>query len=114
VDSVWRRANQVKITVKANHRFSVSLHSFVQVEALDNDTIRIVVGHLVQPSANGNLLIVWKPWTKEAIELRGTAQLENKSAALGTELRANLESAVGEFVTRVRQYQSDANDITPA
>ena len=114
VDSVWRRANQVKITVKANHRFTVSLHSFAQVEALDNDTIRIVVGHLVQPSANGNLLIVWKPWTKEAIELRGTAQLENKSAALGTELRANLKSAVGEFVTRIRQYQSDANDIAPA
>ena len=104
----------MKITVKANHRFTVSLHSFAQVEALDNDTIRIVVGHLVQPSANGNLLIVWKTWTKEAIELRGTAQLENKSAALGTELRANLESAVGEFVTRIRQLQSGTSETSSA
>jgi serine/threonine protein kinase len=103
---VSRVANQVKVTVTANHRFTVSLHSFVQVEALDDDTIRVVVGHLVQPKANGNLLIVWKPWTREATRPRGSAQLENESKALGIELLANLESAVREFVERIKKLQS--------
>src|SRR5205807_5703302 len=64
---VWRSANQVKVAVTANHRFTVSLHSFVQVEALDDDTIRVVIGHLVQPRANSDLVIVWDPWNKETI-----------------------------------------------
>ena len=104
---VSRSANQVKVTVTANHRFTVSLHSFVQVEALDNDTIRVLVGHLVQPRANGNLLIVWKPWTKEAIRPRSSAHLENESKALGIELLENLGPASREFVEKIRKLQSD-------
>ena len=99
---VSRCAKQVKVTVTANHRFVISLHSFVQVEALDNDAIRVVVGHLVQPRANGDFVIVWKPWTREAIRPLGSAQLENECKALGIEFLAQLESAVREFVDKVK------------
>lgn len=100
VGLVWKGANQVKVAIAANPRVTVSLHCFAQVEALDNDTIRVVVGHFVQPIANGDLI-------KEAIKRRGSVQLENESKALGSELLVNLEPAIREFVDKLRKHPSD-------
>jgi hypothetical protein len=74
------------------------LQSFVQVEALDNDTIRIVTGHLAEPTVHGERGYGVAPiWIKEAIAPRGSAQLSNESEICRVELLNNLGTAICAF-----------------
>jgi hypothetical protein len=81
----------------------VYLQGFVQVEALNDERIRILVGYLIQPIIHGQTVIPPEPWTKEIIAPRGSAQLENNSEALRGELLKHLGSAIRAFAEATKK-----------
>jgi serine/threonine protein kinase len=98
----WRHAREVRITTTIEP-FSVYLQGFVQVEALNDERIRILVGYLIQPIIHGQTVIPPEPWTKEIIAPRGSAQLENNSEALRGELLKHLGSAIRAFAEATKK-----------
>ncbi|HEY5043617.1 MAG TPA: protein kinase [Verrucomicrobiae bacterium] len=104
-DPMVRLARGVKITSGGD--FAAFLQSFVQVEAFDNHTIRIVTGHLVEGTAYGEHLPVLAPfWKKECTAIRGSARLANESEICRVELLNNLGSAICAFGERINKLQS--------
>jgi serine/threonine protein kinase len=103
--SVWRQARLVEIRTNIEP-VAVFLQGFVQVEAINNEKIRILIGYLIQPIIHGEAVIPPKPWTKESIAPRGSAQLKNDSEVLQAELLANLGQAIRSFTEKVKQFQN--------
>ena len=85
----------------------VRLQSFVQVEAIENDTIRIVAGHLVryEVGASQQTVDMKSPWSMEATALRGSAQLENETAVLYRGLLENIPGAIEMFAQQLKAVQ---------
>jgi hypothetical protein len=94
---ISRDARGVRATI-GGEIWAAFLQSFVQVEALDNDTIRIVVGHLAEQTIEGRRFAGAGPlWKKETTAPPGSAQLENELQTLQIELFNNLGSAIRAF-----------------
>lgn len=94
---VSRDARGVRVTIGED--WAAFLQSFVQVEALDNDTIRIVTGHLAGTTAHGKRFFrgVVPIGIKETTVPRGSAQLANESEICRIELLNNLGLAIRAF-----------------
>jgi len=99
---VWRGAREVRITTQIDP-VEIFLHGYVQIEALSDNRIRILVGYLVQPLIRGQLIIAPDTWKKECIANVGSAQLMNDMSALKVELLENLPQAIREYATAVKQ-----------
>ena len=102
---VWRGAREVRVTI--GEIWAVYFQSFVQVEAIEDDTIRIVAGHFIERTAHGQRFIkgVNRDWMKEVRALRGTAQLQNELGIIRGELLKNLGSAIQRFGEHVIALQ---------
>lgn len=103
---VWRGAREVRVTI--GEVWAVYLQSFVQVEAIQDETIRIVAGHFIETTAHGERFVrgVNRDWMKEVRTLYGTAQLQNELQIIQVELLANLGGAIQKFGEQVKQLQT--------
>jgi hypothetical protein len=81
----------------------IFLHGYVQVEALSDNRIRILVGYLSQPLIHGQLIIASDSWRKESIANVGSAELMNDIGPLKVELLENLPQAIREYAAAVTQ-----------
>jgi serine/threonine protein kinase len=100
---IWRSAREVRITTKIDP-FEDFLQGYVQVEALSDNRIRILVGYLIQPAIHGQLVWPSDSWKKETIATVGSAQLMNDTGGLKVELVQNLPRAIREYVAMVKQH----------
>jgi serine/threonine protein kinase len=100
--SIWRQAHEVRITTKIDP-IEVYFQGYVQVEALNDNRIRILVGYLGQPVIHGSAVMTKDSWKKESIAPAGSAQLTNDIATLQIELLENLAQAIREYVLKVKQ-----------
>ena len=99
---VSRDTKGVRVTIGKN--WAAFLQSFVQVEALDNDTIRLVAGHIVEATAYGSRFAGVAPiWINKTIAPRGSAQLANESKLFQAGLLANLNLAISAFGESVKK-----------
>jgi serine/threonine-protein kinase len=99
---VSRDTKGVRVTIGKD--WAAFLQSFVQVEALDNDTIRIVAGHLVETTAHGSRFYGVAPiWIKETTAPQGSAQLANESEIFRAGLLNNLNPAISAFGENVKK-----------
>jgi hypothetical protein len=97
VHLVSRDARGVRVT--SGKDWAAFLQSFVQVEALDNDTIRIVAGHLTGTTAHGKRFFrgVVPTGIKETTARQGSAQLVNELEICRVELFNSLGPAICAF-----------------
>lgn len=97
-----RQARQAETVTGDMHR--LRLQSFVQVEALENETVRVVVGHLVryEVGASRDPVPGCHRWIMEATEARGSAALENKKTMLFRGLVENTKVALQWFAEQVK------------
>jgi hypothetical protein len=100
---VWRQAREVKIRTKMNVT-AVFFQGFAQVEAMDDNRIRILIGYLSQPLIGGTPVLNQNIWTKESIAHVGSAELVNGAETLKSELIKNLPQALRGYVGKVKQY----------
>jgi hypothetical protein len=99
---VSRDTKGVRVTIVKD--WAAFLQSFVQVEALENDTIRVVAGHIVETTAYGSRFCGVAPvWIKEITALRGSAQLANESEMFRAGLLNNLNPAISAFGESVKK-----------
>lgn len=102
---VWNGAVGVRTTIGED--WAVFLQTFVQVEALDDDTIRLVAGHMAEKTGHGKRFLGVEPvWRKEVKAPRGSAQLENGIRSLRVELSNNLGAAIQAFGERVKNLRT--------
>jgi hypothetical protein len=102
VGLVSRDTKGVRVTIGKD--WAAFLQSFVQVEALENDTIRVVAGHIVETTAYGSRFCGVAPvWIKEITALRGSAQLANESEMFRAGLLNNLNPAISAFGESVKK-----------
>jgi hypothetical protein len=100
--SIWRGAREVRISTKIDP-IEVYFQGYVQVEALNDNRIRILVGYLGQPVIHGRAVITKDSWNKESIAPAGSAQLANDIGTLQVELLENLAQAIREYAVKVKQ-----------
>jgi serine/threonine-protein kinase len=108
---VSRDTKGVRVTI--GNDWAAFLQCFVQVEALDNDTIRIVVGYLVETTVYGDRLSSvlgwccsnWGNWIKETTAPRGSALLANESKIFQAGLLNNLDAAISAFGESVKKLK---------
>jgi serine/threonine protein kinase len=105
---LWRGAEMVE-TVSGDDMHRARLQSFVQVEALSNEQIRILAGHLVRyevgKSRSATNLVM--PWAEEAIAAVGSAMLENEEQTLYRGLIGNVSKGIQAFAEYVRAIPSN-------
>ena len=82
----------------------VRLQSFVQVEALDDDTVRVVAGHMViyELGASGQTLDQNLPWVEETTQTHGSAALEKGIAELAAKLVEATPQAIRVFAEQLK------------
>jgi serine/threonine protein kinase len=97
---VSRHASEVLKTV--GEQDVACIESFAQVEALQDDTIRVVVGHIVQRSYAQSVIQYTPIWERECVGYRGSAALEAGVNALRTGLQDNFPEAMRAFAEIVR------------
>lgn len=102
---VWRGAREVRITTKIGI-YEIFLQGFVQVEALTDNKIRILVGYLAQPLIHGQVIITNDAWNKHSIAPVESAQIVNDINALQKELLENLPLAIRDYAAKVKQIIS--------
>jgi hypothetical protein len=104
VGLVSREAKGVRVEI--GEAWKCFLQSFVQVEALTDDTIRIVAGHLAETTVQGERFYGVPPaWKQEIVAPRGSARLENGMEILRSGLLENLSAAVDAFGKCVKQLR---------
>jgi hypothetical protein len=100
---LWKGSWGVETEIGDEHR--VKLTSFVQVEALDNEEVRIVVGHLVRyflGSSDDSVEDDSVAWVDEATAPIGTARLQDGEQRLYSGLAINLPKGLQAFGERVK------------
>jgi hypothetical protein len=76
------------------------------VEALENNTVRVAVAHVVERIHHGSRLAGVRPvWIRESIQTPGSANLENELITMKAGLLNNLEPAVIAFGELVKESQ---------
>jgi serine/threonine protein kinase len=100
--AVWTGAREVRITT-TNDPIEIYFHGYVQVEALSDNRIRVLVGFLGQPVIHGSPVITSDSWKKESIAPVGSAELINDIGILKVEFLENLAPAIREYVVKVKQ-----------
>jgi hypothetical protein len=103
---VWREARQVRLSTKID-RIEVFFQAFAQVEAVDSNEIRLLVGYLSQPVISGSPVLNQKIWTKESVAPLGSATLANAVEMLKAEFVTNLPQSLSEYVKLTKQYLID-------
>lgn len=100
---LWREAHHVETVAGRDFQF-VRLQSFVHVEALSDETIRIVVGHLVRYEAGQSreLVDMNLAWNDEAVAPWGSALLQNEEQRLYTQFLSNLGKGIQAFAEQVK------------
>ena len=102
VGLVSRDTKGVRVTIGKD--WAVFLQSFVQVEALEDDTIRVVAGHIVETTAHGSRFCGVPPvWINKTTAPRGSAQLANESKTFQAGLLNNLNPAITAFGESVKK-----------
>lgn len=103
---VWRDAREVRVTM--GEAWAVYLQSFVQVEAISDDRIRIVTGHLTNVTAHGGHFFrgANEFGMQTAIGPQGSAQLENEVQSISSTFLDGLGPALGDFGERLRELQN--------
>jgi len=92
---VWSDAVGIRVTVGEDW-ITHSLQTFIQVEAIEDDSIRVVAGHFVETMARGERIFrgVETMWRNESREPHGSAKAENDVIQMRDELQNNLGAAL--------------------
>jgi hypothetical protein len=92
-----RQAHQVETASGNLHR--IRLQSFVQVEALGDERVRVVVGHLLRYQAGASQKVIRSelPWAVEATEVIGSASLDNELQVMYRGFVENVRPAIQRF-----------------
>ncbi len=90
-------AREVRVTV--GEQWAQHLQTFVQVEAISDGSIRVVAGHFVYTTANGQRFArgTNEVWKKEARGPERSISLDNEIRAIRSELLANVSAAITAF-----------------
>lgn len=104
---LWRGSRGVETETGDIHR--VKLTSFVQVEALDTEEVRIVVGHLVRYyiGSSDDSVEDNAAWIDEATEPAGTARLQNEEQRLYSGIATNLLKGLEAFGEQVKAVSEE-------
>lgn len=99
---IWRQAREVRVTTKVDI-IEVFFHGFVQVEALQGDQIRVLVGYLSQPLIHERAVMTSDSWNKDVIAPSESAVLLNNVESLKAGLLQNLPGALRDYMEKVNQ-----------
>jgi hypothetical protein len=101
---IWRGAQHIQAQTTIDSFHHVRLRTFLQIEAFDNNQVRMVSGHqvLYEVGASREVAEDQLPWNRETTGVMGSASFENDLAQIHREMQESAKAAIQQFAEQVK------------